>query len=179
MGFELGFSDKARVAARLFPAFAPQTDKTLGKTYIGTPIYDQLIFPRDGNEDVGLSEDYVLNDVIFTVTRPKNIVRTQIQGRDGDVNELINLGDHQITINGLIVSEYSQIRPAEQLREFLSIMDFKGSVAVAVGFLEIFGIDTIVIDGHDIRQTPGFYNQFEFVINARSEDPIELLIQNS
>ena len=43
-------------------------------------------------------ERLVMNDAVVAVSRAKNIVTTQLVGRDGTVKEYINAGDYQLNI---------------------------------------------------------------------------------
>ena len=177
---KFGYSDISRITGRLAGFYKPEpSDPIVAETYLGTPIFDQLIFPKEGNEEIGLSRDLVLNDVIFVVNRSKLIVRTPVQGRAGEVNEIISHGDYDVEIIGKVVSEFPQQKPTESIRALISIDDYLGSVGIAVNFLSLFDIDTIVIDRTEWPQAEGFYNEQPFVIRARSENPIELQIKDN
>ncbi len=178
MSFDFGFNDIARVAGQILNFGLIPEDEVIGTTYLGTPVRDNIIFPADDNEGLELSEDFVINDIVMRVDRSKNIIRTKVQGRDGDVNEFISNGDYNLNIAGLIVSPDQLVFPEERLRTLLEIDDFAGSVAIASRFLSIFGIQNIVIDRIEVQQQAGFYHQVPFVMAARSEDPIELQIQS-
>ena len=177
---KLGFNNASRLAARFLSPYRPEpSDEIVATTYLGTPVYDQLIFPKDGNEDIELSEDLILNDILFRVDRAKKIIRTPVQGRDGDVNEVISHGDYEIEISGKVVSEFPTLYPDEQVRALISIDDHLGAVGIAVNFLSLFGIDTVVIDRIEWPQQAGFYNEQNFLIRSRSENPVELQIQQN
>jgi hypothetical protein len=147
-------------------------------SYLGNPIFDQITFPKDGNEQIELSEDFNLTEVLLTIDRPKNIVRTRVQGRDGDVNEFIGLGDYNISIRGVLVNENILVRPTEKLTDLLNISNHAGAVAVASGLLNLLGVESIVIDRLEINEVAGFRNQVPFTLDCRSERSIELEISN-
>lgn len=179
MSYLFGISDAERVLYRI-DGFIDrfEQDPVVAQTFLGTPVYDQLIFPAEANPEIELSTDFILNDVIFRVRRPKLIKRTQVAGRDGEVNELISLGDYQIEIFGKIVSEQPLIKPVDRIRDLIKIDNHKGSVAVAVRFLGWFDIDSIVIDDTELSQEEGVYNEQPFIMRARSENPVELQLQS-
>ena len=170
-------TDAFRILNRIAGFYQPEPqDEAVAQTYLGTPVFDQLIFPRDGNEAIQLNEDLVINDVLFTITRPKIIVRTPVQGRRGRVKEIISLDDYQIDIVGKIVGQFPLERPVEQLRTLSQIESFEGSVGIAVNFLSLFNIDTIVIDRIRIQEREAYYNEIPFEITASSDEPIELQV---
>ena len=98
----------------------------------------------------------VINDAVCAISRAKNIVTTQMVGMDGTVKEYINDGDYQINIvvgvvavrNGVIVDEY----PEDGLRELSAFFDEKAAIDVHSVFLEIFGIDSLVIKSFSVSQ---------------------------
>ncbi len=175
----LGATDALRLAAQFVKFNDIPTDAIVATSYLGTPIYDQLIFPAEGNEEIELSEDFALSDIIIQVSRPKVIITTPIQGREGDVNEFISNGDYRLTIRGFLVSEDQLVQPVEQLTTLNNIASFPGAVAVASGFLNVFQIESLVIDEFDIGQIAGYRNELPFSMTCRSEQPIELQLQGS
>lgn len=170
-------TDSLRLINRVAGTYQPEpADTPVAETYLGTEVFDQLVFPKDGNEGIGLTEDLVINDVIFRVSRPKIIVKTPVQGRQGRVKEIVSLDDFTIEINGKLVSEYMQQRPLDQLRSLIAVESYEGSVAVAVNFLSLFSIDTILIEKINIEERRGYYNEVPFEIIASSDEPIELQV---
>lgn len=171
-------TDTFRIANRIVTLTEPEPqDEAVAQSYLGTPVYDQLIFPAEGNEEIQLINDLVINDVIFRVTRLKIIVKTPVQGRKGTVKELVTLGDYQIEIMGKIVSEYPNQKPIDKLRELLKVESYEGNVSVAVKFLSAFDIETILIERIECTEERGFYNEIPFTIMAVSDDPIELQLR--
>lgn len=179
MSFRFGFSDVARLGAELINIQPLPEDEVVATTYLGNPVRDNLVFPAEGNESIGLSEDFVVNDIIVRIERTKNIIKTIVQGRPGVVNEFISQGDYILTIDGLVVSPDQYVRPVDELRVIKALDDFEGPVAVASKFLSIYEIQTVVIDRIEVIQRPGFYNQLPFVMQCRSDTPIELQIQDA
>ena len=99
----------------------------------------------------------MLNDAIVNVSMQKEIVRTALVGRAGTIKEYISDGDYQLNISvgivatdsfGNIIDQYPE-RAVEQLREILERPD---SLEVSSLFLELFGIDHIVITGIGAKQ---------------------------
>lgn len=99
----------------------------------------------------------LLNDAIVNVSMQKEIVRTALVGRSGTIKEYISDGDYQLNISvgvvatdsvGNIIDQYPE-RAVEQLRE---ILERPESLEVSSLFLELFGIDHIVITGIGAKQ---------------------------
>lgn len=151
-----------------------ESDPVISTTYLGTPVYSNLTFLDNPQSTV--VGDVVFETAIITVNRPKNIVATQIQGRDGDVNEYINAGDYQISVQGRIVSQEQLKAPEDAVVAFREMMNIAGSLEVASFFLEMFDIHTVVVLNYGVSEIIGSRNQYEFFIEMKSENPIELQI---
>lgn len=173
-----GLNDAYRTAAQGRTTTPIEQDE-FTTSYLGTPVYDTLNFLKDDNPDLELSEDFEISDVIFNVTLPKNIIRTRVQGRRGDVNELISLGDYEISIVGVLVSQDQLVQPREAMLILKNIINYEGSLAVSSDYLQALDIDTIVIDQGSIEQQAGYRNQLPFALQCRSEDAIELQIKSN
>lgn len=99
----------------------------------------------------------LINDVSMNVSLQKEIVRTALVGRPGTIKELITNGDYQISMSvglvatndlGEIIDQYPE-RGVSQLRELL---EREESLEVNSGFLDLFGINRIVVTGMSLRQ---------------------------
>lgn len=101
-------------------------------------------------------ERLVLNDAVVAVSRAKNIVTTQLVGRDGTVKEYINSGDYQLNIvvgvvavrDGVIVDEY----PEEGLRELRAFLEENKALSVHSVFLDLWDINRVVIKNYSLTQ---------------------------
>lgn len=102
-------------------------------------------------------EKLVMNDAIVAVSQSKNIVMTQMVGRDGTVKEYINDGDYELNIvvgiaavrNGVIVDEY----PEDGIRQLREYLKKQTALGVYSKFLDLFGINSIVIKSFSVSQT--------------------------
>ena len=96
-------------------------DKPVSFSSLGTPVFSNLQFLADEYTDsygkVTSFQTITFDAVIMTVNQQKNIVTTQIQGRDGTVKEEIGMGDYTITINGIITGKNGHY-PIDEVREF-------------------------------------------------------------
>lgn len=147
-------------------------DQPIATSYLGTPILSNLVFMADA--DTPENQDLVINTVLFEVDIVKNVVMTPLTGRDGTVKEYINRDDYQILIQGMIVSEYAEVFPRDEVTALNNLFNLPKSLAIASEFLQIFPIHNIVILHAKIAQQMGYRNQVPFFITAVSDVPIEL-----
>ena len=95
-------------------------------------------------------------DACTMVNRENRIVQTQVTGMDGTVKEYVGHGDWQISLQlgiqsstgGEIMDEY----PSDELGRTLEMLDDSRILRVHSAFLEIFGIDRIVVRGCSATQ---------------------------
>ncbi len=164
-----GVARRARVALiRFEPAQKndqfPQWDGREGSikaAAVGVPITDV----SDWNGRYVLTEltiskpdgkKLVINDAIVTINSTKNIVKTSLIGLDGTIKEYINMGDYDISIsvgiiavkNGVIVDEY----PMEGMQVVKSFLSVNEALEVRSVFLDVFGINRMVVTGFSAKQ---------------------------
>lgn len=159
--------------ARFLPEIAGDpSDAPISTTYLGTPVYSNLIFEADPDtpENASLTIDTVLMEVDII----KNVVMTPISGRKGTVKEYISLGDYEILIQGAIVSPYPNVFPKDDVTALRNLLELPKALAIASGFLQIFSVHNIVVLHAKISEKMGSRNEVPFFINAVSDEPIEL-----
>lgn len=164
----------AQFGGLVAPLIEEESDPVISRTYLGTPVYSNLIF--SANPNTPENEDLILNTVIMVIQRRKNIVKTELQGRDGTVKEYINKGDYQVLIRGEIVSELPLVFPVDLVTALRNVLDLPSTIEVAGNFLSVFDVDTLVIETYEIGEKAGFRGSVPFRIQAISDDPIELQI---
>lgn len=143
-------------------------NETAEYSYLGTPVFDVLYLDTEG-------DNLRIDTVLIELNRPKNIVKTSIQGIDGTVKEFISDGDYQISIKGMIVGESSDF-PEDDIATLRDILDKKVSIRVTSKFMNLFKIDDIVIVDRTFKQVEGFENIQMFEIQALSDKAIELIL---
>lgn len=156
------------------------------KTYLGTPIFDNVSF--EGGEYVNLEgetikylDDYIdgeewpIDTVLVAVKQRKVVVKTPIQGRNGTVKEYIANDDYQITIRGAISDPSPSRYPEEEVQRLHQLCEVQRDIPITSRFLnEVFGITNIVITGYSFPQVEGMYNTQLFQIEAISDEPFEI-----
>lgn len=155
--------------------------------FLGTPIMSNITFGNPGpdpknpitNYYIDLNgnqipyEPLTLDLVLLTVSNDKNIIKTVIQGRNGTVKEYISDGDYQIELKG-IISNKDNVYPKETIQKLINILKIPSEIPVISDYLQLFGINYVVIVPSNFPQIEGFRNQQEFTITMLSDEPINL-----
>lgn len=153
-------------------------------SYLGTPVYSNLILKSEGIENVvgnpnslnpdNGATDLRLDTVLMTVEQTKNIVKTVIQGRSkGTIKEYISDGDFLVSVYGKIIFEdymNPQQFPESELNKFYKFMGVTNEIQVASNFLKIFGITSVVVDTYKVYEIEGYRNQVEIEIKFSSDN---------
>lgn len=140
------------------------------KSTFGLPLY--LPFEFDPYDET--TEGLILESAVCSISRSKNIVITELQGRDHSVKEFINGGDFEISVSGIICTPgYGY--PLEAVKDFHSYMDQNKSMRIIHEVLNELGVFDIVITGYELPKTP-YSNCQLYSFNAVSDLPIELTI---
>lgn len=156
------------------------SDEPIGTSKIfNVPIYCDITFNAGSylNQD-GLEINYQslnLENVLVTIGNTKNIIKTKMQGRNGDIKEYISDGDFVIKIEGKIYGKGMNNYPIEEVQKLLSICFAPQSINITSGFLKMANIEDIVIESYNIDQMEGVRNYQPFTLNCLSDYPLILL----
>lgn len=148
------------------------------RSSLGTAIFSDLQFGDIYDENGVLIDVHTpIDTALFSVNQTKNIVRTNINGRDGTIKEYIGMGDYQINIKGVICGS-NGVYPADEVENLMKFLAYDQSIPIDSKFLnEVFDIFEVVIMDYDIPQEEGGQSYQRFEINCVSEKPVEILIQ--
>lgn len=189
-------------------AFAAQKDQALegrirkasveGLSQLGTLVADEVIMQAGRYFDLTdidtknpiSYEGMKLHTVLLTVDRDKNIIRTSIQGRDGEVIEYISNGNYNISMFGMLVGEnqgdltddvpgasvvdIGNFYPESDTQLLINICNVPDTITITSKFLNQFGIGPVAVTGFSFPQREGFINTQPFQINMISDTPIPL-----
>ena len=173
------------------PGLVPSLDDLhesipIGISVLGTPVYDDITFPsgsfidKDGN-----TVDYdelQLQSAVVSVNLEKNIVETQVSGRNGTIKEYISDGDYSISIDAKITELFNVI-PFDQMERWRRIAGAPESISIISKFLNnIFDIFNVIITRFTINNIPGSLNEIDLRIELKSDidfDPDEFVINET
>lgn len=158
-----------------FDGKIPQTtnrDKALYTGPLGTPVLADITFKgrtyiNNFGKEITFS-DVTLITVLLNVSRPKNIVKTVIEGRDGSIKEYIGLDDYHVTINGIINGDNGHY-PIDEVRALADVLDASIPIEVVSRYLQNLNIYNLVVEDHTLDQDAGGYSQQNFTINCLSD----------
>lgn len=110
------------------------------------------------NNDIPSSDTLVWYDTtaLVTINSDKNIVITRVVGRDYSRKELVSNGDIKFSVSGQITSGRPDVYPAEEVKKFIKVMQYKGVVKINNQILDQFGISHIVITDFNLSPREGY-----------------------
>ena len=120
-------------------------------------------------------------DVTINISKQKEIVKTAIVGRTGTIKEYITDGDYQLSISIGIVSvdENNQIidqYPESAISTLREVLEENQSLEASSTFLDVFGINKIVVTGFSAKQMT-YANRQVVEVSALSDD--DYIIQST
>lgn len=117
-------------------------------------------------------------DPMVDVSFSKRIKETEIVHQEritGTVTEIISQGSPQVTIRGMLIGENGKY-PYEELERLQALYERNESLEVSSRYFNALGIQNLVIKSLDHIRTEGYPDMHGFRIQARGDEPIELLI---
>jgi hypothetical protein len=171
-----------------FPKTEPDT-KDLPKSILDTPVYSNLQFGTfdkertDKNKYIDLQgveqtfQPLSIDTVLMDVSLPKNIIKTQIQGKAGDFKQYVSSGDYVIRVTGKITpsSKYDNTYPEDDVKKLIDILNIPDSIPVSSDFLNLFDISRVVIDSDaNLVQEQGVRTNQSFTFTMVSDTEINL-----
>lgn len=147
-----------------------------GTGLLGLPVFTRVDFLAPAGW-VRLS----LLDPLVEVARRKNIITTDIQGRNGSVKEFISTGDYAVTIKGILAADptqgqYARRYPTREVQALKELTSLTESVPVSGRLFKLFGIRNLVIQDEAWPPLPGFTNLQAYELRCLSDEPLELLL---
>ena len=113
--------------------------------------------------------------ILIDLTFPRNIVKTEIQGRNGTVKEYIGEGDAQIAFRGVITGSNGQY-PESEVQDLVQLIKAPVPIEVICTFLNNKGVYNVVFEDRTLSEEEGGYSYQTFSLNAISDTPVELQI---
>lgn len=159
---------------------AAEPDDKVGVSALGTPVKSNIVFKeityetREGVEeeltDPNVDGGFLrLDDVIFMAENRKEIKRTKVPGSNGTVTEYISDGDYTVRIAGKLVNHEDDQRPKQLIKKLERVAAAEVPIEITCPFLNLLGIDQLVIDSRRIEEERGSANQVTFQLEATAE----------
>jgi hypothetical protein len=165
------------------------TDAPPPEASFGQAVFTNLEFAGGSFQtldgDVIAYQPLRLDTVLMSVSMPKNIVTTAIQGRSGTVKEYASDGDFEINVQGVLVGEGQNEYPSTEVEILNALLTVPERLEVTSEFLDRFGvisptgmpgINEVVITDFAFQQQEGYRNVQLFNFKMLSDTPIELTI---
>lgn len=150
-------------------------DLPIGISPFGQLVFDSLIVPSgrytvintDGVTEIIPYAGIEIQTIVFEASQQKNIVKTQIAGRDGAIKEYISSNDTAITMRGAVVNSQSIAYPRQAVQNLIRILKVPQQIRVVSKFInDTLGFEYITIENWNLITTPGLRNVQAFTITA-------------
>ena len=108
---------------------------------------------------------------LITINSDKNMVISRVQGRDYSRKELVSNGDIKFSVSGQITSGKPDVYPAEEVKKFLKVMQYKGIIKINNEILDQFGITHIIVTDFNLSTKEGYKAVQYYTFNALGLQP--------
>lgn len=157
-------------------------DEPIAMSTLNTPVYSDLTFNgKTYIDDAGNSVTIPtinFQTVLLIVDQSKNIVTTQISGRDGTVKEYIGLDDYRITVMGVITGGNGEY-PSVEVSDFIKVLKAGVPIKVTANYLTQFDISDVVVSDFSFPQTEGSNSMQVFNCTLLSDNTVEAITLQS
>lgn len=92
---------------------------------------------------------------LINLSSDKNLILTNIAGRDYSRKELVSNGDLNFSVSGHIVSTIPDIYPSDEVQKLRQILQYKGIIEINNEFLDQWGVKKIVIRSFNFPSSEG------------------------
>ena len=132
---------------------------------VAKPIKMKTTIYKNGKNDV-LDEDDKLDidsdhlvwydtTALINLSSDKNLVLTQVAGRDYSRKELVSNGDLNFSVSGHITSPLPDVYPSSEVQKLRQILQYKGIVEINNEFLDQWGVTKIVVKSFNFPSSEG------------------------
>lgn len=92
---------------------------------------------------------------LINMSSDKNLILTQVTGRDYSRKELVSNGDLNFSVSGKITSSMPDIYPSSEVQKLRQILQYKGIIEINNEFLDQWGVTKIVIKSFNFPSSEG------------------------
>lgn len=146
---------------------------------LGTPQWTNLVisgetFTDPVTQKIVVIPDYVIYTCLITLTGEKNIITTEVQGKNGTIKEYIAQKDWSINIKGGIFGKNGQ-RPKLDINILKrALWNANISLRVKAPIFDEWDITNIVVQSINVPEQMGGYSYQLFEITALSDEDLIL-----
>lgn len=144
----------------------------------GVSMWDRFSVIMPSKDENTVTSMYLPHATVAELSRAKNIVTTQLQGRNGTVKEYISMGDWQISLRGFIIDYENDLYPEEDVRRMNDIFEKDKALKINSKLLSLIGVTRIVVTDIKFPSMEGFQNVQPFELTLLSDEPIVLEVEN-
>lgn len=144
---------------------------------LGTPVFDYIkiknstYYNHEGKRRRVYDYEFPY-ECLIELNQPSIIEETFIVGRKGgSIKEQMGTDDWYITIRGLIINYETGNYPTEAVERFIKMISHPTELEVESPFLNMFGINQMVIFDRNIPQIEGALNYQPFTLMCKSNEP--------
>lgn len=167
----------------------------------GHVVEEALMIYFDGEDNITVEynkeaghDNYTTKTVLFfdccpkiSLSSDKNIIMTQVQGRDFTRKELVSGGDLMFTVSGAIVSDMAALEtssngtiprvkyPENDVKKFIQIMQHPGIINVHHFLFRQFNVTKIIIKDFSLK-APEYKNIQPYEFTCVAVEPDEAVI---
>jgi hypothetical protein len=149
----------------------------VNRSVAGVPIYEQITLVQElstGNIEYTFP-GWPLVEINFS----KKIVKTDVTDNPGTVKEFIGQNDREITIRGFLINHDQRAMPLDQIAELNAIAEIGATLKVTSEILNALNVHYLVIENFRLTEVEASIMAQPFIIDAVSDYPYELVIQDA
>lgn len=109
-----------------------------------------------------------------TMSSNKNLVLTEVQGRDFSRKELVSGGDLTYSVSGSIDSGQSGVYPSEAVKRFVKIMQYGGILDVNYITFGLLGVKRVIVKDFSLGQ-PEYKNIQPYSFSCVAVEPDDVI----
>lgn len=122
--------------------------------------------------------DIVAPPPLISFSRKKNLIITELEGKDTEVVERFNTDTYDIRMRGILVDMKSHDYPSELVRTLHKLFDYNGIIEVSGTQFFEKDIHSIYIKEYEISGVAGFADTVQYTIVAKATSDVNTVIEN-
>ncbi len=118
------------------------------------------------------------DDALVEIRGSKHIVKTKIDGQDGEFKQLWSMDDYQILIRGIAVDDTTEENyPENIVRQLRKVFELRNHVEVVGPLFTLFNIKYISFESFELVPQPGEQSMVPYQFSALSDKEYKLQLR--